>query len=260
MPEEGARDLYSSLKSEYERAFEGWDFSYITKSGRMQEGFLSWNYPSIVLAALPRAKSLLDIGTGGGELLSMLHPLPAVAFATEGYPPNLKLARSRLEPLGVKVAAADEGGPLPFREGTFDLVIDRHTGYSAKEVFRVLRKGGEFITQQVGSRTNRSLRRALGVRNSSPDVWSQSSAVRELKHVGFVIEDQREESASTRFYDVGALVYYLKGIPWEIPDFSVERYFKALQELDRAIKEKGFIETERHRCLIIARRTTGPKA
>ncbi len=259
MPENESRDLYSTLKSEYSQAFGGWDFSYITKSGRMQEGLLTWNYPSIVIAALPKARSLLDVGTGGGELLSLLHPLPTVAYATEGYPPNVKAARRRLEPLGVKVVAAEEGGLLPFKSSVFDLVIDRHTGYSAKEVFRVLRNGGRFITQQVGSKTNRSLRRSLGIRDASPNIWNLKAAARELKDAGFLIDEQREEVTVTRFYDLGALVYYLKAIPWEVPNFSVEGYFEALQRLNQTVKRRGFIETQRHRCLIIAHRAAAQK-
>jgi SAM-dependent methyltransferase len=260
MPEESAKDLYSSLKSEYDRVFQGWDFSYITQSGRMQEGLLSWNYPSIVLAALPRAKSLLDIGTGGGELLSMLHPLPAVAFATESYPPNVEVARRRLEPIGVRVVATQPGGRLPFEDDTFDLVIDRHEEYSAKEVFRVLRKGGTFITQQVGPRNNRSLRRSLGLPETLAPGWKLSSAVRELGDAGFAIEDHREELTATRFYDAAAVVYYLKAIPWEVPDYSIDRYFGALQRINRTILAKGFIETERDRCLIIACKAVKPRA
>ncbi len=36
-------------------------------------------------------------------------------------------------------------------------------------------------------------------------------------------------------YDVGAIVYYLKAVPWEIPDFSVEKYFDKLQEIHKLI-------------------------
>jgi SAM-dependent methyltransferase len=183
-----------------------------------------------------------------------------VAFATESYPPNVKLARSRLKPLGVKVVVAEEGGLLPFKDGTFDLVTDRHTGYSAKEVLRVLRKGGIFITQQVGLKNNRSLRESLGIGGASPYVWNLARAVSELTDVGFVIEDQRQETTFTRFYDLGALAYYLKTIPWEIPDFTVERYFAALRRINRTLRKEGFIETERDRYLIVARRPAWPKA
>lgn len=257
MARNSSGDLLAVLQSEYDRPFQGWDFSYITSSGRMQEGLLPWNYPSIVLNAARKASSLLDIGTGGGELLSILLPLPSKTYATESYVPNVEVAKRRLEPLGVKVVKTKMGGPLPFGNRTFDVVIDRHEDYSASEVFRLLRKGGTFITQQVGPKNNGSLYRSLGLHGVATITWNQCKAVKELDGVGFDIEDQREALAVTRFYDVGALVYYLKAIPWEVPDFSVKRYFDVLKRLNQIVLRKGYVETERDRCLIVARKANG---
>ena len=42
-----------------------------------------------------------------------------------------------------------------------------------------------------------------------------------------------EAFPKTQFADIGAIVFYAKVIPWEFPDFSVERYcdrLLALQE------------------------------
>src|SRR5260370_19379896 len=84
--------------------------------------------------AVSRATAVLDLGTGGGELLSRLAPFPSIAIATESYPPNVAVASRRLAPLGVKVIWADAGchdsrGPqphggglqrcLPFADATF---------------------------------------------------------------------------------------------------------------------------------------------
>jgi SAM-dependent methyltransferase len=184
--------LFAVLQSEYDHPFQGWDFSYITSSGRMQEGLLPWNYASIVLNAARKASSLLDIGTGGGELLSLLLPLPSKAYATESYAPNVEVAKRRLEPLGVKVMRTKAGGPLPFESNTFDVVIDRHEEYSASEVVRVLHRGGIFITQQVGPKNNSSLHLSFGLRNVGTNTWKLRKAVKELEGVGFNIVDQRE--------------------------------------------------------------------
>ena len=83
--------------------FEGWDFSYLESTNRMQEFPLSWNYRHEVKKRMNRCSSLLDMGTGGGEFLSSLAPLPKIVCATEGYEPNIPIARKELEPLGVKV-------------------------------------------------------------------------------------------------------------------------------------------------------------
>jgi len=61
-----------------------------------QEFPLSWNYRNEVKFRIYGISSLLDMGTGGGEFLSSLSPLPANTCATEGYEPNIPVARNRL--------------------------------------------------------------------------------------------------------------------------------------------------------------------
>ena len=81
--------------------FRGWDFSWT--HGRWHEENPSWNYRQLVQSRIREAKSLLDMGTGGGEFLASLKNLPKSAFETESYPPNVPVARARLAPLGVTV-------------------------------------------------------------------------------------------------------------------------------------------------------------
>ena len=93
--------LFNYLQAEYDYPFSGWDFSYL--DGRMVEDLsvLTWDYRAAIEARLPHIHSLLDIDTGGGEVLASFKPLPADTCATESYAPNILVARRRLEPLGV---------------------------------------------------------------------------------------------------------------------------------------------------------------
>ncbi len=77
----------------------GWDFSYIEERSLMED--ISWNYREIVSSRFKPDITLMDMGTGGGELLSSFSGLPENTFATEGYPPNISVARKRLESLGI---------------------------------------------------------------------------------------------------------------------------------------------------------------
>jgi protein-L-isoaspartate O-methyltransferase len=86
---------------------------------------------------MKKAESMLDMGTGGGERLASLQPLPKVTYATEAYAPNVPIARKRLEPLGVKVVQIMSDDNLPFANKTFDLIINHHEAYSVKEVYRI---------------------------------------------------------------------------------------------------------------------------
>jgi hypothetical protein len=98
----GGPGSFERLVSEAEREpFQGWDFSYIR--GRMVEESPPWDYCEIVTESLRRAESIIDLGTGGGEQLSSLGPLPRRAFDTEGYLPNLPVARRRLRRLRVEL-------------------------------------------------------------------------------------------------------------------------------------------------------------
>ena len=54
---------------------------------------MPWDYGRIVRGYLKRHTRLLDIDTGGGEiLLSFRHPYEYTS-ATEGYPPNVDLCK-----------------------------------------------------------------------------------------------------------------------------------------------------------------------
>lgn len=62
------------LKSEQkQKDFIGWDFSYI--EDRYWQENTSWDYTEIVKNYLKPSMTLLDMGTGGGELLATFqHP------------------------------------------------------------------------------------------------------------------------------------------------------------------------------------------
>ena len=218
----------------------------------MSEGPRKWSYGSIVLARIRQSRALLDIATGGGELLASFSPLPPLTCATESYKPNVPVARERLEPLGVEVFETEEDRPLPFEDEKFDLVINRHESYSPSEVFRVLRPGGWFITQQVGDRNDVDLRRLLGATRFKPDPWNLKLASDQLTESGFRVVSRKQGYHKTRYFDIGALVYHLKAVPWMIPDFSVKRYFPVLTKLNDMIERDGYLEVRNHRFLVVA--------
>jgi hypothetical protein len=41
------------------------------------------------------------------------------------------------------------------------------------------------------------------------------------------------------FYDIGAVVYFLRLVIWIVPDFSVDRYRDRLAALDELIRRDG---------------------
>ena len=229
--------------------FAGWDFSFL--NGRWFEDQPSWNYRELVEKQLPDSRSLLDMGTGGGELLASLSGLPANTCATEAYAPNVSIARATLAPLGIQVFEFQDDDNLPFDDVAFDLIINRHESYAPDELRRILQPNGRFLTQQVGGGDNCGINERLGAPISTEyDHWNLAYAVDELQTAGFRIVDAREEMTRTVFRDIGAVVYYLNAIPWQIPGFSVDLYCDQLRQLHRQIVSDGEFVTYNSRFYI----------
>jgi hypothetical protein len=247
-------ELFEFLVSEAEAHFSGWDFGYI--DGRESQAPLRWSYISEALLRVRKSQVVLDMDTGGGELFSRLAPFLDVACATEAYVPNVAIARKRLEPLGVQVIPLEDHEPhqLPFEDGTFDLVLNRHGYYWEPELYRIIQPGGMFITQQVGDRNDIGIRVLLGAPGATANVeWSDlAEAVSNLQAAGFQIKKQLEDIYPQRFYDVGAIVYQLKAIPWQIPDFTLDGYFDRLKAIHEKIQRDGYVDVLEHRFFIIA--------
>lgn len=246
--------LFERYMQDIEEHFSGWDFSYITDTGRMSNGMLGWSYGSIVIPYIRKSKAMLDMGTGGGELLSKLQPLPPMTYATEGYAPNFPIANKRLEPLGVTVKEVKEDNLLLFEDGTFDLIINKHEEYLPSEVKRVMSSDGRFITQQVGGNDCIEINHALGAPVNGEFLhWNLEYARNELIQEGFDVVEWMEEEPNQRFYDIGALVYYLKAIPWQVPDFTIGRYIDKLYTIHETIQSKGFFEVKTNRFFLKAK-------
>jgi hypothetical protein len=52
------------------------------------------------------------------------------------------------------------------------------------------------------------------------------------------------------------LIYYVKQIPWEYPNFSVEKYFDQLLALQAELNEQKQLVNNQHRFIILAKNTT----
>lgn len=243
------------LEEERIAHIHGWDFSHI--DGRYkEEGDLPWDYRTEILRHLRPEHRILDIDTGGGEfLLSLKHPARLTA-ATENYPPNVALCRETLTPLGVDFRPASGRGPLPFDDAAFDLVINRHGDFNLKEIYRVLRPGGLFITQQVGAENDRALVEQLLPAPPPPPFPEQYLSIvqEQCLATGFTVLAAQEAFRPIRFFDVGALVWFARIIEWEFPSFSVESCLPQLQRLQHCLEEGRPIEGDIHRFFLIAQK------
>ena len=250
-------ELIRQWEAEENHAFQGWDFSHI--DGRWDCPEPPWDYRTIVKTYLKDTDILLDMGTGGGEvLLTLNHPYENT-YATEAYLPNFELCEKILSPLGITVARTynDEArlDKLPFENDSFDFIINRHESFDLSEVDRTLRRGGYFITQQVGRKNDNEFMERF---NESYFSHSPSHTIKNytdtLKKLGFEIVKTEEVHFPVKFYDVGALVFYAKIVVWVFPGFSVKTHLEKLFDCQRQIEKNGFLQGTGHRFLIAARK------
>ena len=225
----------------------GWDFSWF--EGRATEERPAWGYARLLSERLRRAQAVLDIQTGGGEVLAgALRAAaagrpetgatgrPEVIAATESWPPNVALALRSLTPLGGEVAEMADDGVLPFPPGSFDLVVSRHPAEVVwPEIARVLKPGGAYFSQQVGAGSNRELTDfMMGPQPVDPS-RSPQVAVAEATAAGLEVVDLREQALRVEFFDVAAVVHFLKKVLWTVPGFTVAGYREPLARMHEHI-------------------------
>ncbi|MEU9447723.1 methyltransferase domain-containing protein [Streptomyces sp. NPDC048277] len=185
------------------------------------------------------------------------HHRPRLLAATEGWPPNLSKASALLSARGVVVVASADGAPLPFADGTFDLVLSRHPVRADwSEIARVLSPGGTYFAQHVGPASVFELvERFLG---------PQPEAVRGNRHpdreraaaeaAGLEIVELRAERLRVEFHDIAAVVHFLRKVVWMVPGFTVEAYEPQLRALHEQIEADGCFVAHSTRHLFDARK------
>ncbi|KAF9274755.1 hypothetical protein BGZ68_000383 [Mortierella alpina] len=187
--------------------------------GRATEERPSWGYAKAMSDRMAHATAALDIQTGGGEVLNTVENFPRLIAATEFWPPNLALASRLLAPRGVVVVAVENHLPLPFADGIFDLVVARHP-----------------------------------TTDRSPDVTRADAQA-----AGLEVLDLKFERTKLEFFDVGAIIHFVRKVVWLVPDFSVEKYADKLKEMHEHIQTHQSFVAHSSRFLIVARKpaTTG---
>lgn len=243
-------ELKIEWRREEQKPFVGWDFSYLNI--RFSEGKPPWSYHAIAADLLHSASAVLDLDTGGGErLLALREHWPTKVIATEGYMPNFKLATERLQPLGVNVVSTTlgEDDNFPFVEGEFDLVLNRHGALNASEIARVLVTRGVFLTEQVHASWAWDLLAVFDTEPAFPEATSEQHVCK-LTAAGIEVVRVDDWKGKLCFNDVGAVVYYLRAIPWMVPGFSVDTHFDHLLELQRLLEAKGELVFEARKYFI----------
>ena len=238
---------------------EGWNFSWF--DGRATEERPSWGYARRASVHASAARSALDVQTGGGEVFAEIlrgaDPVPIRVAATEGWPPNVPIARDALAAFGGTVTPSDEDAPLPFDDESFALVLSRHPvpgRENLAEVHRVLEPGGAYLSQQIGERSNAELYEFL----LGPQPVDPVPRIEKLRaqtgDAGLDVVELREERTRIEFYDVAAVVHFLRKVIWTVPGFTVEQYRDRLRDIHDVIRRDGAFVCHSSRILLEASR------
>lgn len=238
-----------------EASVDGWDFSWL--DGRATEERPSWGYQRLLSSGLAAARSGLDIQTGGGEVLAGAGTkrFPPTMVATEGWAANLVRATNRLHPLGVVVVADPEDPPLPFADGAFDLVSSRHPAtVHWSEITRVLASGGTYLAQHVGSGANVEIIEwflgPIGVSDRRHHDIERADA----EVAGLEIVRCENERLRLEFFDVGAMIFFLRKVVWTVPGFTIEGHVDRLRAMHIEIQNEGRFRSSTSRTLFELRK------
>ncbi|MBT6774826.1 class I SAM-dependent methyltransferase [Candidatus Woesearchaeota archaeon] len=234
----------------------GWDFNEIFK--RVKTIDKKWNFLEIVKNHLKKKTILLDIGTGGGEKLLQIAKFVEKAYGidiSKGMITTAKknLVKSNLSNVEFKLADANK---LPFPKNYFDIITCKHAPFSTKELFRVLKPNGIFITQQVGERDKQNIKDIFerGQCFEEKDNTSMNKYIQKLKQFKFKIIKKEIYNATQYFHNMKDIIFLLKNTPI-IPHFDIEKDKKFLEEFEKKYKTKKGIKTNSNRYLIISKKS-----
>lgn len=243
-------------KIEEESKMIGWDFSFL--DGKIIEEETPWNYLNIVKEYLNNNDILLDMGTADGKKLLLLkHPYENT-YATEGYYPNYQLAIRNLSSLGINVSYYTQDSRLPYPHSQFDIIINRHESYDIKEIKRILKPNGLFITQQVGSFNNEPMTKILTPwAKRDYETFTLDKELEKSITNNFEILDTKKKLLKIKYLSIDAVIFMAKIIEWEFPGFSAQKSFDGLQNIEKQIKENKYFESIEDRFLIVCRNKKG---
>lgn len=212
------------------RAMSGWSPAGVV--ARHLDPGTPWDYEALARVPVARANTVLDMGTGDGNVLSRVaEGVAARIVATEEWVPSLPLAQRRLAPLAIDVLHA-RSVQLPFAAASFDAVINKHEELDPAEVARVLAPGGTVVTQQVGPDNWPELDQFFPRRHQFGDLFTTYRDGFETS--GLIIITARQHRERVAFGSLGDVVYMLLVAPWDIPGFDPGADIEALLALEDA--------------------------
>lgn len=145
---------------------QGWSFDAINP---MVEYSTNYYYYKQVANEINPNTVMLDIGCGSGEKSIRYFSNAKKVVMLDNEPEMLKRVNLNVQKILTPKEAAkfetklgDADGKLNFENECFDLVVSRHCGGNMKEVYRVLKTGGVFVSEDVDHTDCLELKKCFG--------------------------------------------------------------------------------------------------
>jgi ubiquinone/menaquinone biosynthesis C-methylase UbiE len=198
-------------------------------------------------------KTVLDIGSAEGLKFMQLSPFILNGIGIDAEKGMIELAEKYRVGKGIDnlkfLHMSSDRVELP--NSSFDLITCRHAPFSLKEVKRLLKEGGVFITQQVHELDKKNLKdhfkrgQNYGV---TADI-SMNDAIKMAKELGFSKTSSDFSNLDYYFNSKKHLLDFLEMTP-VIPEYDNDKESEILDDFAEKYKTKKGIRTNSARFMI----------
>ena len=241
------KDLYSKIGKRI-----GWDFNHL----KTKEEGQGWDFYEEVLKKVKSTDTILDIGTGGGEKILKIAKHFKSVYGIDHSPSMVNTAKKNLGKTKLRNVQflMMDSAKLVFPDNTFDIITDRHCDFSPSEIFRVLKKGGYFLTQQVSEGDQINIKKAFsrGQGYGTLDGTLKNKYLNQMGGLGFSKIEDFDYNSKIIYKTDKDYMFLLRHTP-TIPEFAKKKGdFKILGKFIEENKTESGIETNSKRFMIVA--------
>ncbi len=232
----------------------GWDFSELERETIVKNK--KWDFFEEVSEYLDPKKILLDLGAGSGEKLFKITDKCKGIVGIDSSKSMIcqakrKLRSSKIKNIKFKLCNTNK---ISFESESFDVVTSRHSPFNIGEVARVLKKGGIFLTQQVGERDKQNIKDIFkrGQSYNRPHGKLINSYIQKSKKLNLKIL-RKDHYHSIEYYNMNDIIFLLEYTPI-IPSFSAKKGKKFLELLKSKYEGELKIKTNSCRYLLVLKK------
>ena len=132
----------------YYNKIKNWDFSQINCE---IESLTNWDISKILNEKATKKSRILDLGTGGGEILIDEFPEALEIVGTDFSPEMIKTAKENLKKSkkkNIKFRMMDNLN-MDTEDNYFDIVVARNTCIDARQIYKTLKKDGLLLVRGI---------------------------------------------------------------------------------------------------------------